>query len=99
RPEGGHLRRARRGPPLDRVLPRDGPRLRLLLAVPRPDRATRGGAGIAAQRRQRSEGCGETGTPGGIARRRGRARPLAGGPRPLSAEVSADGIASIPGTV
>ena len=44
-----HLRRARRRPDFGRVLPPDRPRLRLLLAVPRADRAPRGGPGGAAQ--------------------------------------------------
>ena len=39
------LRRARRRPGLDRVLPQGRARLRLLLAVPRADRARRGRAG------------------------------------------------------
>ena len=41
RPEGRHLRRARRRPRLGRVLPRRRPRLRLLLALPRADRPRR----------------------------------------------------------
>ncbi len=52
RPQARHLRRARRRPALGRVLPRDRPRLRLLLAVPAPHRAARGGAGRAARRRR-----------------------------------------------
>ena len=39
------LRRARRRPRVDRLLPHGRARLRLLLAVPRADRAGRGGAG------------------------------------------------------
>ena len=46
-----HLRRARRRAALDRVLPRARPRLRQLLAVPRPARAARRGAGGAARER------------------------------------------------
>ena len=38
-PEARHLRRARRRPGLDRLLPHGGARLRELLAVPRADRA------------------------------------------------------------
>ena len=45
RPEARHLRRARRRPGLDRLLPHGRARLRELLAVPRADRARRGGAG------------------------------------------------------
>ena len=41
RPQGRHLRRARRRPGLDRLLPRDGARLRVLLGVPRAGRAPR----------------------------------------------------------
>ena len=41
RPQGRHLRRARRRPGLDRLLPRGRPRLRLLLALPRAGRAPR----------------------------------------------------------
>ena len=41
------LRRARRRAALDRVLPRTRARLRLLLALPRPARAARGGPGRA----------------------------------------------------
>ena len=48
-PQGRHLRRARRRPVERRVLPPDGPRLRVLLAVPGPDRAPRGGAGGAEE--------------------------------------------------
>ena len=40
-----HLRRARRRPGVGRVLPRDRPRLRVVLAVPPADRAPGGGAG------------------------------------------------------
>ena len=43
RPPRRHLRRARRRPSLDRVLPPRGPGLRELLAVPRPRGAARGG--------------------------------------------------------
>ena len=42
-----HLRRARRRPGVGRVLPRDRPRLRVVLAVPAADRAPGGGAGRA----------------------------------------------------
>ncbi len=46
-PQARHLRRARRRPRLDRLL-RNGPsRLRLVLAVPHPDRPPRRGAGGA----------------------------------------------------
>ena len=41
RAQARHLRRARRRPGLGRVLPRRRPRLRLLLALPRADRAPR----------------------------------------------------------
>ncbi len=44
-PEGRCLRRARRRPSLDHLLPRPGDRLRLLLALPRADRPVRGGQG------------------------------------------------------
>ena len=47
-----HLRRARRRPGLGRVLPRDRPRLRVVLAVPRADRAARRGAGRAGSKPQ-----------------------------------------------
>ena len=40
-----HLRRARRRPRLDRVLPHGRARLRVVLALPRADRARRGGPG------------------------------------------------------
>ena len=43
--QAGHLRRARRRPRLGRVLPPGRPRLRLLLAVPRADRAAGRGPG------------------------------------------------------
>ena len=46
-PEGGDLRRARRRAVERRVLPPDEARLRLLLALPDPDRPPRGGAGSA----------------------------------------------------
>ena len=42
---GGHLRRARRRPRQHRLLPRDRPELRQLLAVPRAGGAAGGGAG------------------------------------------------------
>ena len=45
RPQGGHLRRARRRPDVDRVLPPDRPQLRLLLAVPGAGGSPRGGPG------------------------------------------------------
>ena len=48
-PQGRHLRRARRRSGLGRVLPRDRARLRVLLAVPRADRAAGRGAGGAGQ--------------------------------------------------
>ena len=44
-PQARHLRRARRRPGLDRVLPHGRARLRVVLAVPRPDRARGGGPG------------------------------------------------------
>ena len=47
--QGRHLRRARRRSGLGRVLPRGRARLRVLLAVPRADRAARRGAGRARQ--------------------------------------------------
>ena len=49
RPQGRHLRRARRRSGFGRVLPRDRARLRVLLAVPRSDRAAGRGAGGAGQ--------------------------------------------------
>ena len=45
RPQGRHLRRARRRPRLRRLLPRGGPRLRLVLRLPRARGAPRRGAG------------------------------------------------------
>ena len=45
RPQGRHLRRARRRSGLDRLLPRGRPRLRVLLALPRAGGAPRRGAG------------------------------------------------------
>ena len=48
-PQGRHLRRARRRSGFGRVLPRDRARLRVLLAVPRADRAARRRAGGAGQ--------------------------------------------------
>ncbi len=45
RPEGRHLRRARRRSGIDRLLPRDGARLRVLLGLPRAGGAAGGGAG------------------------------------------------------
>ncbi len=48
-PQGRHLRRARRRSGLGCVLPRGRARLRVLLAVPRADRAARRGAGRARQ--------------------------------------------------
>jgi hypothetical protein len=51
RPQARHLRRARRRPGLDRVLPRGRARLRVVLAVPRADRAARRGAGGPEPRR------------------------------------------------
>ena len=45
--EARHLRRARRRPGLDRVLPAGGAGLRLLQPIPRAGRATGGGAGGA----------------------------------------------------
>ena len=47
-PQARHLRRARRRPGLDRLLPHGRARLRVLLAVPRADRARGGGAGGGA---------------------------------------------------
>ena len=47
-----HLRRARRRSRLGRLLPRDRPRLRLLLALPDPHRPAGGGAGGAAGARR-----------------------------------------------
>ena len=44
-PQARDLRRARGRPGLDRVLPHGRARLRVVLAVPRPDRAGRGGPG------------------------------------------------------
>ena len=49
--EARDLRRARRRPGLDRVLPQGRARLRVLLAVPRPDRADRGRPGGDRARR------------------------------------------------
>ena len=49
RPQGRHLRRAWRRSRLGRVLPRDRTRLRLVLALPRADRAAGRGAGRARQ--------------------------------------------------
>ena len=55
--QGRHLRRARRRSGVGRVLPRDRARLRVLLAVPRADRAACRGAGGARQEgRRRSVG-------------------------------------------
>ena len=45
--EDRRLRRARRRPRVDPLLPRGRPRLRLLLALPGADRASRGGPGAA----------------------------------------------------
>ena len=53
RPAHRRLRRARRRPGVGLVLQRGRPRLRVLLAVPRPDRAARGGPGRDCQCRQR----------------------------------------------
>ena len=53
--EDRHLRRARRRPVVGRVLPRDRPRLRVLLAVPAADRAPGGGAGRAQERRTKDK--------------------------------------------
>jgi pyruvate,orthophosphate dikinase len=47
RPQGGHLRRARRRPRVRGLLPQAEPGLRLVLALPRPHRQARGGAGGA----------------------------------------------------
>ena len=52
RPQVRHLRRARRRPGVDRVLPQSRAGLRHLLAVPRPDRPARRGAGGAVRRRR-----------------------------------------------
>ncbi len=51
RSQARHLRRARRRPRLGRVLPRDRPGLRVLLAVPRPHRPPRRRPGGAGQER------------------------------------------------
>ena len=48
-PQARHLRRARRRPGLDRLLPHGRARLRVLLAVPRADRPRGGGAGGDSQ--------------------------------------------------
>jgi pyruvate,orthophosphate dikinase len=56
-PRGRHLRRARRRPAVDPLLPLGRPRLRQLLAVPRPDRPRRGRPGRDRGRsRRRVEG-------------------------------------------
>ena len=47
RDQARRLRRARRRPRLGHILPRRGPRLRVVLAIPRPDRHHRRGAGRA----------------------------------------------------
>ena len=52
--QGRHLRRARRRSRLGRLLPRARARLCLMLAVPRADRAPRGGAGRARQGRRQA---------------------------------------------
>ena len=49
RPEARHLRRARGRPGLDRLLRERGARLRLLLPLPRADRAAGGGPGGAGE--------------------------------------------------
>ena len=48
-PRRGHLRRARRRPQVGGLLPRPGPRLRQLLALPRPHRQAGRGPGRAPQ--------------------------------------------------
>ena len=53
--QGGHLRGARRRSILRRFLSPQGSRLRVLLAVPRANRPTGGGAGGAQQRRVNDE--------------------------------------------
>ena len=53
--QGGHLRGARRRSILRRILSPQGSRLRVLLAVPRANRPTGGGAGGAQQRRVNDE--------------------------------------------
>ena len=53
-PEAGRLRRARRRPDLDRLLPRLRDRLRVLLAVPRPGRPGRRCPSGGARYRQRA---------------------------------------------
>ena len=53
RAQARRLRRARRRPGLDRLLPQLRAELRVLLAVPRPGRARRGGAGRDPQGRRR----------------------------------------------
>ena len=60
-PQGRHLRRARRRPGLDRLLRDGASRLRVVLAVPRPDRPSRRGAGGA-----RTEGAFDGLTPDGV---------------------------------
>ena len=52
RPEARRLRRARRRPGVDRLLLRRRPRLRVLLAVPSPDRPSGRGAGRRRQGRR-----------------------------------------------
>ena len=58
-----HLRRARRRPGVDRVLPQGRPGLRELLPVPRADRAPRRRAG-GARRGERPDGLGGAGAVG-----------------------------------
>src|SRR5690606_35202425 len=79
--QGGSVRRARRRPPLHRLLPRAGARLRVLLAVPGagrpPGRGARGAGGRSGSRSRRKGGDGGAATaqaPGGragLAPRRG----------------------------
>ena len=56
RPQARHLRRARRRPCVGAVLPRDRPRLRVVLAVPGAPRSPRRGARRARRRRSRHHG-------------------------------------------
>ena len=75
-PQARRLRRARRRPGVDPLLPEGRLELRVLLAVPRADRAAGGGAGGAGgQGRRLAHGC----------RRHG----LAAGDRPTGQEVAA----------
>ena len=76
RPQARHLRRAWRRSRLGRLLPRSRARLRVLLAVPRADRALGRGASRARQRRQLASA---SSLVAGITRRaKGLRRPTAG---------------------